>query len=389
MIRVLFYLIIILAGALLSPLIVGNKGYVYISFLGWQLETSVIFAIVAMILFYGVLQLVEWVVVSLLRVVLSSRYLPQRWRRKAARKHTLVGALAMAEENWPAAERAMRKGAEQGELPVLNYLAAARAAQYQLKTEERDEYLEKAAELPLAFEAVTAARTRYLLRSGDENAARAELDKLQPTPKSKTPLLKLARDVYQAQHDWAALRTILPALLKRQFIDEQQYLQLNNAACTAQLQQAGAQDLAQLNRCWAGFSRQEKAQDTVLAAYAEQLHVLDQHDEAIKLLSKPVKHDADDAVFNAIVNIISADDSSLLKLLQSIEVKCENRIAYQRCMAKVYEQLREPQRQLAALQKLAAQDPSPSNYLALARAHEQLAQQQQAADAYRAAAQAL
>ncbi len=211
----------------------------------------------------------------------------------------------------------------------------------------------------------------------------------QPSAKSKTPLLKLARDVYQEQHDWAALRTILPALLKRQLIDEQQYQQLNNQACTALLQQAGTQDLAQLNASWASFSRQEKTQDALIAAYAEQLHLLEQHDEAIKLLSKPVKHDADDAVFNVIARIISADDSALLKLLQSIEVKCQNRIAYQRCMAQVYAQLREPQQQLAALQKLATQDPSASNYLALARVHEQLAQQQQAADAYRAAAQAL
>ena len=388
MIRVLFYLIIVLAGALISPLIVGNKGYVYISFLGWQLETSVIFAVVAMILFYGVLQLAEWLVISLLNVVLSSRYLPQRWRRKAARKHTLVGALAMAEENWPSAERAMRKGAEQGELPVLNYLAAARAAQYQFKTEERDEYLDKAAELPLAFEAVTAARTRYLLRSGDETAARVELDKLKPTSKSKAPLLKLAQDVYQAQQDWTALRSILPALHKRQLLDELQYQKLNRKACREMLKQAGTESLEKLTACWGWLTRHEKAQGAMVAAYAEQLNQLDRHDDAIKLLSKQLKHDTDDEVFATIANVLTVDDTALIKLLNNIEVKCHSRIAYQHCMAQVFERLREPQQQLAAQQRLAELDPTPRNYLALAQAHEQLGQQQQAADAYRAAAKA-
>lgn len=388
MIRVLFYLIIVLAGALISPLIVGNKGYVYISFLGWQLETSVIFAIVAMILFYGVLQLAEWLVISLLNVVLSSRYLPQRWRRKAARKHTLVGALAMAEENWPAAERAMRKGAEQGEIPVLNYLAAARAAQYQFKTEERDEYLDKAAELPLAFEAVTAARTRYLLRSGDETAARAELDKLKPTSKSKAPLLKLAQDVYQAQQDWTALRSILPALHKRQLLDELQYQKLNHKACREMLKQAGAESTEKLTACWGWLTRHEKGQSAMIAAYAEQLDQRERHDDAIKLLSKQLKHDTDDDVFAAIAKVLTPEDASLIKLLNNVEVKYHNRIAYQQCMAQVYRQLRQPQQQLTAQQRLVELDPISANFLALAQAYEQLGQQQHADEAYRAAAKA-
>ncbi|QSX34060.1 heme biosynthesis protein HemY [Shewanella avicenniae] len=384
MIRVLFYLLVILAGALLSPLIVGNKGYVYISFLGWQLETSVIFAVIAMVVFYGALQLVEWLIVALLRLVLNSRYLPQRWRRKAARKHTLVGALAMAEENWSAAERAMRKGAEQGEIPVLNYLAAARAAQHQLKTEERDEYLDKAAEVPVAFEAVTAARTRYLLRSGDVEAARAELNKLKPTSKSKAPLLKLAKDVYLAQPDWTSLRTLLPALLKRQIIDEKQQLQLTITCCTNQLKTT--KTVEELNNCWGWLSRQEKALDDVIACYALMLNTLEQHAEAIKVLAKQLKHDTSDSVYHAIAKIITTDDDSLLKQLQSQQLKCDNRIAYQRCISAAYAQKRDFTAQLAAVKKLTELDPTHAHFLALAKIHEQLANHQAAADAYRAAA---
>ena len=119
MIRVLIYLVIILAGACLSPLLAGKTGYVYIAFLDWQLETNLLFAVMALIIFFALLQLLEWLLVTVLNLVLSSRYLPRRWRRNAARKHTLTGALALAEEDWPAAEKAMQKGAEAGELPAL------------------------------------------------------------------------------------------------------------------------------------------------------------------------------------------------------------------------------------------------------------------------------
>lgn len=61
--------------------------------------------------------------ITVINLLLRSRFIPQHWRRRSAKKHTLMGALAIAEEDWPAAERAMIKGADNGELPALNLLA--------------------------------------------------------------------------------------------------------------------------------------------------------------------------------------------------------------------------------------------------------------------------
>lgn len=372
MIRALVYLLIILAGLCLSPFIVGKSGYVYIAFLDWQLETTVAFAVIAMVVFYGVLQLLEWLLVGLLHIILSSRYLPQRWRRNAARKHTLVGALALAEEDWPAAERAMRKGAEQGELPALNYLAAARAAQYQQKIEARDAYLEKAATLPMAATAVTTTRIRYFLRQGEVTAARELLDKLQPNSKSKVPVLKLATELYRLQQDWQSLKLLLPALAKRKVLSDDEWQQLSIAVNVELLRQAANISEQELEKCWQWLSRAERNEDANLAAYANGLNQHGKHDEAIKLLSKQLKKEASAPVFEATADIWQTEDADLMTLLQKLQPKLENHADYQLCMARIYERARDFAAAKEAWQMLCKLLPKAQYWRSLAALQEQL-----------------
>lgn len=372
MIRALVYLLIILAGLCLSPFIVGKSGYVYIAFLDWQLETTVAFAVIAMVVFYGVLQLLEWLLVSLLHIILSSRYLPQRWRRNAARKHTLVGALALAEEDWPAAERAMRKGAEQGELPALNYLAAARAAQYQQKTEARDAYLEKAATLPMAATAVTTTRIRYFLRQGEVTAARELLDKLQPNSKSKVPVLKLAAELYRLQQDWQSLKLLLPALAKRKVLSDDEWQQLSIGVNVELLRQAANISEQELEKCWQWLSRAERNEDANLAAYANGLNQHGKHDVAIKLLSKQLKKEASAPVFKATADIWQTEDADLMTLLQKLQPKLENHADYQLCMARIYERARDFAAAKEAWQMLCKLLPKAQYWRSLAVLQEQL-----------------
>lgn len=386
MIRALVYLLIILVGLCLSPFIVGKSGYVYVAFLDWQLETTVAFAVIAMVVFYGLLQLLEWVLVGVFHLILSSRYLPQRWRRNAARKHTLVGALALAEEDWPAAERAMRKGAEQGEIPALNYLAAARAAQYQLKTEARDAYLDKAATLPMATTAVTTTRIRYLLRQGEVNAARELLDKLQPSSKSKIPVLKLATELYRAQQDWQSLKLLLPALLKRKVLSDDEWHQLSVTVNTKLLRQAANISEPELEKCWQWLSRAERNEDANLAAYASGLNQHGKHGTAIKLLSKQLKKDTSAAIFDTTAEIWQTEDTELLALLQKLQPKLENHADYQHCMATIYEKARDFAAAKEAWQLLCKLSPAPHYWYALGALQEQLGDNGAALVSYKQAA---
>tara|TARA_R110002126_G_scaffold6345_2_gene33197 strand:+ start:3405 stop:4574 length:1170 start_codon:yes stop_codon:yes gene_type:complete len=386
MIKTLVYVVLILIGLCLSPLIVGQSGYVYIAIGDYQIETSLVMGVVGLIVFYFALQLLEWLILLLLNMLLSSRYLPEQWRRKAAKKHTLTGALALAEEDWPAAEKAMAKGAEKGEIPVLNLFAAARAAHYQGDITARDHYLTQAENNPIAKTAVYTSRTRYLMKQGELTQARVVLDKLNPTSKSSAPVLKLAQELYLQQNDWQALKLLLPILKKRQLLSETEFNQLNTKTNSILMVNAAKTSEAELNKCWHWLSKSERKQDELVVAYAHGLTQYGHKDKAIKLIIKQLSAAPSAALFAAIPDLIDAQDQEVRKLLSRLETTHENDADYQICLAKLAIQSRDTKQAKTHWQNVCRIAPTHQSWLALAQAQEQLGENSTAANSYRNAA---
>ncbi|GIU27694.1 heme biosynthesis HemY N-terminal domain-containing protein [Shewanella sp. MBTL60-007] len=386
MVRALVYLIIILLGLCISPFLVGSKGYLYLAIGDYQVETSIVFAVIALIIFYSLLQLVEFVVVWLFNMVLSSRYLPERWRKKAARKHTLLGALALAEEDWPAAEKAMAKGAEKGEIPALNLFAAARAAHHQNDIQARDEYLAKAQLEPLAEKAVRTTRTRYLLQQGDLAAAREELNKLNPTSKSKLPVLKLAIELYQDQQDWQALKLLLPIVNKKHVLTDEAFQALSLKTNMALLTEASKTNDQELEKCWHWLSRAERKQAEYIAQYAIGLSRFERKDDAIKMLLKQVKTSPSASIFEALAEVLTPTDVEAKKQLLALESQYENNLDYQVCLAKLYQQNHDYHQAKIWWQKACYLKDDVSSLHALADAQEHLGELNRALQTRRNAA---
>lgn len=385
MIRALIYLAIILIGLCISPFLVGNKGYLYIAVADYQIETSLVFAVVAIVVFYSLLQLVEFLLVFFLNLIVNSRYLPERWRKNTARKHTLLGALSLAEEDWESAEKAMLKGAAKGEIPTLNYLAAARAAQHQFNTKQRDIYLEKAEKDPSARQAVTTTRTRYLLQQGDLTQARIELDKLSPTSKSKTAILQLAVELYQAQQDWQALKLILPIIKKKQLLSDNEFNQIALQTNTQLLTAAAEISQQELEKCWHWLSRHERKQPEYIALYAQGVSKNQHHKEALALLLKHIKSQPCAVIFNILPQIITKTDIETHKQLLALEARYGEELSYQRCIAAIYLQQEDFEQAKIWWQKVCHQQETQANLAALATAQHQVGEQERALQTYQKA----
>ncbi|MCE9680453.1 heme biosynthesis protein HemY [Shewanella sp. AS1] len=386
MIKVLVYLIIVLIGLIISPYLSGFNGYLYLAIGEYELETSLIFALFAAIFFYAVLVCIEWVVVWLLNVILSSRLLPEKWRKKKARKHTLQGALALAEENWTEAEQAMARGADKGEIPVLNLLAAARAAQHQNNLDARDHYLLEAEKDPLAYKAVQTTRLRYLMQQGELQQAREILEKLNPDSKSKAPLLRLARELYQLQQDWHALKLLLPILKKRNLLTQEEFNQLNLTASRALLATAAAQNEQELEKAWHWLSRGERKQAEFIAQYALGLAKFERGAEAKKLLLKALKQDVQTAIFDALPQVLSPSDVEARKQLFDLDKHHGDNRDYQACIARLYDQSKEYRESKKWWQRVCETAPTKQDWIALAEAQEHLGEQNSALQSYRKAA---
>ena len=386
MTRVLIYLGIVLFGLCISPFFEGMNGYLYFTIWDYEVETGVLFAVIALIVFYGLIQLTEWVIIFILNLLLSSRLLPDKWRKKAARKHTLLGALALAEEDWSTAEKAMIKGAEKGELPTLNLLAAARAAHHQNNAESRDKYLQQAEQEPLAIKAVSTSRTRYLLQQGELDKARIELDKLSPTSKSKQPVLKLALELYQAQADWHALKLLLPIIKKRQVLSEADYQHLTMLTNNALLIQAQSSSEQELEKVWHWLSRAERKEPQYLASYCLGLHKFNRETEAKKLLMKQIKSGLCSDTSMALAEILSPTDVEERRQIFALEKKYAEELSFQILLAKLHSQNKDYRQAMTYWKKVCHQQPTKANWLALGETHEHLGEQNGAIQSYRQAA---
>ncbi|WP_372872840.1 heme biosynthesis HemY N-terminal domain-containing protein [Shewanella sp.] len=372
MIRTLIYLGIILTGLCLSPYLIGNTGYLYLSAFDYEIETSLVFAVVMLVIAYGVIVTVEWLLRKFLNLLLSSRYLPERWRRKAAKKHTLAGALALAEENWADAEHNMVKGAAKGELPALNLLAAARAAQRQGKYAERDGYLELAVKEPLAELAATTSHARYLLQQGELETARVVLEKLSPGSRSKPAIIRLAKELYLAQEDWQALKLLLPAIIKHNLMEQQQLALFSSQINLSLLRKAAAQSKQALDECWQSLSRHERTNAELQSQYALGLESVENHEDAIKWLCKALKHENPEPAFIALPLIATANDTDIIKLIQQLGSVWADSCEYLSALAHLQKITRDNKGVRDSLEKLCQLQPTPVNWSALAQAQEQL-----------------
>lgn len=382
MIRALIYLAIVLIGLCVSPFLVGNTGYLYIAISDYQIETSLVFAVIAIVVFYSLLQLIEFVLIFVLNLVINSRYLPERWRKNTARKHTLLGALSLAEEDWENAEKAMLKGAAKGEIPTLNYLAAARAAQHQSDIKARDNYLDKAEKDPVARNAVTTTRARYLFQQGELTQARIELDKLAPTSKSKPAILNLAIELYQAQQDWQALKLILPILKKKQLLSDEALNQLALTINTQVLTAAAETDLQALEKCWHWLSRFERKQPEYLALYALGLFKNQHQTQAVALLIKQAKTQASKAVFDALPQVISKSNLDAFKQLLALETQYSENPDYQTCIATLYQQQDDFQQAKMWWLKVCHKKETKENLASLAAAQSKVGEHERALQSY-------
>ncbi|MGI2260302.1 heme biosynthesis HemY N-terminal domain-containing protein [Shewanella sp. GXUN23E] len=372
MIRALAFLIIILAGLCLSPWLVGNTGYVYVAAGDYQAETSVVFAIMLLLVAFGLIQVVEWLLIKLLTLIFNSRLLPERWRRNAARKHTLNGALALAEENWSGAEQAMAKGAKKGELPALNLLAAARAAQHQQHYEQRDAYLAEAENYPQAQQAVQTSRVRYLMQQQAWELAAAELEKLHPGPRSSQPILRLAVELYRHEQNWGALLKLMPTLEKKQVLNASTLSRLNHEIHLSHLSVAGDAGLPQLELAWGDLPRQSQQDPELLAIYCRGLMRFNQTDKAIKLILKALKKQFQPQLALVLAEWAPSDNHAAIKALTDMASTQENNAAYQEAMARLNQRQREFKQARIHWQKVCELSPSRNAWLALGELQQQL-----------------
>ncbi len=293
-----------------------NPGYVLLSYRYYTLETSMLIAVLSLLLL---------ITVSIVVYRLTAWLFDASWRQRMANRNTIKGLIAYAEGNWPQAEKLLARAAGYNDAPLINYLTAAEAAHQQGKTDKRDEYLMFAHETtPGVEQSVGLAKARLQLSSQQWESALATLRMLKEHRKSPAYpfVLKLLAKTYNELADWAALRDLLPELRKHEVLSSHDYDALALRCYEGQLEGAvkgfSSQEKRQnLHTAWDSIPKKLRLQANLVLAYSQRLLDIDAPNEAEEAVSAFLRKDWDDGLVRLYGTIAGKDPSKQYLLAES------------------------------------------------------------------------
>jgi len=197
-----------------------------------------------------------YVLIALLKTLFGLRKRIRNHRRaklvKKAKDELTGGLIQFTEGRWDKSEQMLLDSVKFSETPLLNYLAAARAAHMQEAYERRDAYLKAASEQGEEAEvAVAVSQADMQFNSGQFEQARATLVHLLESNPKHPYAIKLLAKVYYQQEDWSNLFDLLPELEKQSLIKKSDLEKFEVTALSGIFHMlAGKKEVSQIQALW-------------------------------------------------------------------------------------------------------------------------------------------
>ena len=281
----------ILIGAGVGVVLSRDTGYVLLAFGNYTVEMSLALLILLLLVSFVALYVGIRLLIRTLHLPADVREWQQRRGSRLAQQAMTRGLLEMSEGNWRTAERRLVRFADRSETPLLNYLAAARAAQLQGAHDRRDGYIRLAHEtMPSADVAVSLTQAELQLADQQLEQALATLKHLRSVAPKHNYVLRLLRRLYEQLGDWEHLRELLPELRRRKVESEAELQRLETRTYRALLEQAFlANDSRRLGMAWAEVPRALRQDPQLLGDYTGYLQETGEDKQAEKLLRETLR----------------------------------------------------------------------------------------------------
>ncbi|WP_386689268.1 heme biosynthesis HemY N-terminal domain-containing protein [Lonepinella sp. MS14437] len=323
MFRMLFLMLVLLAGLIAGPYLSGKQGYVLIQTANTNYELSLVTLVVFFVIAMAIVYVIEWVVRKFFRLSNSTYGWFSRRKRVKAQKQTLQGLIKMDEGNYSKAEKLIGKNAKHSDEPILNFIKAAEAAQQHGDDFNANKYLMEATELAGTDNlAVELARTRILLLQNKLPAARSSVDSLLVMANKNSEVLKLAVEIYKKSKAYQALDDILPTIESSNMYSLKEFTTLQqdveNGLLDEVMNEEGSDGLL---AWWEDQPRKRHNDNYVRIGLIQRLIDCNDHESAYDLTVETLKRLDSDSEFNPallaqITRLQVSDSSKLIKLLQ-------------------------------------------------------------------------
>lgn len=291
--------------------VLKDPGYVLISYGVWTVESTLSFAVIALLILYLLLRLTLRVVHGLWRLPLRVHGWQQNRQLDRARSSFYRGLTELAEGRWKAAEKHLLRGAPHSEAPMLVYLAAARAAQQQGEPERRDRYLHLAHEsAPRAAVAVGLTQAHLQIAHEQLEQALATLTHLRNLEPHNIYVLRMLMKLYRDLCDWDHLRDLLPELRRRKVLDDTRLRELEHKVYAELLRRAASgTDLDALFAAWNVMPKTLRDDHELLLEYGRLLRARGGANEAEPLLRAALRRGWSDKLAH-LYGLLDSDDAA-------------------------------------------------------------------------------
>ena len=336
LVTVLVTLIIAVSLALMA---IENPGYVLIAVGPWTVETTLALAVIITILAFAATYYTIRFVSRMLGVPGGVRHWRQRRRERKAMVSLTQGLIDLAEGHWQRSEKQLLKNVNDGHAPLLNYLAAARAAQAQGADQRRDNYLKQAHESVSGADiAVGLTQAELQLQHNQLEQALATLRHLQQlSPKHAQVLTALAK-LYEELGDWEHLLELMPSLRKRNVYSDEEIENLSRKSYLALFKiqtavkgndvlnssTANAENVKRLKDLWERIPKHFRENEEILLCYVQRLVECGETDHLEPLIRSALKNNRSEALVYCYGLVTSADYNHHLSMAESLLIGHEN-----------------------------------------------------------------
>ena len=319
MVKFIIGLLILVIAVLLAVLAVQkDPGFVLIKYADMSLETSLAFGIVAIVIAGLVIQLLLRLLLAIWRLPRTMKQRSEKRRIEKSRRLSNQGLIDLAEGRFEQAETSLLKLVEHAENPLLNYLAAARAAQLQGKYDQRDNYLKDAHDAnPEAVIAIGVTQGELQFASRQTERALATLTHLRSVVPKHDYVLKLLVRVYYQIEDWGKLCELLPEVRKKKLFDDNKLKEIELKAYAGLLDETGLTEPSALSRVWARIPKDYHGDIGLILHYIDLARRYGQDMASLEqLLIKAINHQWDARAVDYYGRMVVNDTSEQLAVAE-------------------------------------------------------------------------
>jgi HemY protein len=296
-VKYVFYLLLtLLAAVVVAGLLHVNNGYALLAYGHTSVEMSLGTLVVLVLTAFFSLYVLTTLTVNLWTFPRRLRAALARKRELRARRATKQGLIDFAEGRWAESEQNLMRHAVDSEMPLVTYIAAARAAQLQGEHERRDTYLRMAYEQnPEALVAVLLTQAELQIAHKQLEQALATLRRLQELDPDHAFALKLLANLYRKLGDWASLRLLVAKLRDNRVLSKKEVDRLEIHAVASLLDQVDTKDHGpSTNELWESVPRRLRGDVGLVRAYARALIRCGEMTAAEGILRDTIKTDWDE-----------------------------------------------------------------------------------------------